>query len=56
MIKIIMDSGKEYTLKRTNYTKFKSMICNGLGIMFNFLVEIEDIIINPSHISSVEIE
>lgn len=55
-LKIIMDSGKEYTIEGTKsmdslmFNKF-----NGASILRNYLVDITDnISIIPSHISSVE--
>lgn len=66
MIKIIMDSGKEYTVE-IEYTEFLPNLFNEIkgpnGTVrtlkndFYFLEDqsISNILINPSHISSIEI-
>ena len=49
-----MDSGKEHELDN-NIENFTASIKNQIGITINGFIEIEEgLVINPSHISSIE--
>lgn len=54
MFKVIMDSGKEYEIE-SDLATFLDGMKNQLGITINgFIVVKGGLIINPSHISSIE--
>lgn len=63
-IKVVMDSGKEYVIYEKNFSlndftrSFYTDSPNGARILNNTLVYLdgeEKIVINPTHISSVEV-
>jgi len=63
-IKVVMDSGKEYVICEKNFSlddftkSFFSDLPNGMKVLNNTLVYLdgeEKIVINPTHISSVEV-
>ncbi|OZV10779.1 hypothetical protein CIW83_18340 [Tissierella sp. P1] len=54
-IKIVMDSGKEYTVKNWDVEKFLENFCyHKDGSLINGFVYLHGYAINPSHISSIE--
>lgn len=54
-MKIIMDSGKEYVFEGEMWQLQKKVV-NGIGVLCNCLLDLGNgIIINPSHISSLEV-
>ncbi|MDX5476482.1 MAG: hypothetical protein LPK00_13185 [Bacillaceae bacterium] len=59
IIKVIMDSGIEYELEDIeSVDNFQSKLKNDIGIVKNTFVYLdndETIVINPSHISSIEV-
>ncbi|ATF11222.1 hypothetical protein A616_04140 [Brevibacillus brevis X23] len=56
-IRVVMDSGKEYILEET-MDSFKKESTNALGIIVNEFQKVyvndKPVLINPSHVSSVE--
>ncbi|MDQ0200053.1 hypothetical protein [Neobacillus ginsengisoli] len=63
-IKIVMDSGKEYVICEKNYSlddftrSFYNELPNGARVMSNtfaYLDGEEKIVVNPTHISSIEV-
>jgi uncharacterized protein YlzI (FlbEa/FlbD family) len=51
--KLIMDSGKEYVIEKHPEDVVKRLT-NQMGVVINAFIQINDLIINPSHISSIE--
>lgn len=54
-IKVTMDSGKEYFIAM-HIEDFLRQMKNQMGIVFNGFVQVsEGLVINPSHVASVEV-